>query len=59
MDRVVIIRANDDVTKLLMQEGTDWDLDHIQVYNEKKLECKLNDEICCKISVSLMLTLNG
>ena len=43
MDRVVIIRANDDVTKLLMQEGTDWDLDHIQVYNEKKLECKLND----------------
>jgi len=43
MDRVVIIRANDDATKLLMQEGTDWDLDHIQVYNEKKLECKLND----------------
>jgi len=43
MDRVVIIRANDEVTKLLMQEGTDWDLDHIQVYNEKKLECKLND----------------
>ena len=26
-----------------MEEGTDWDLDHIQVYNEKKLECKLND----------------
>ena len=43
MDRVVIIRANDEVTKLLMQEGTDWDLDHIQVYNEKKLECKLNN----------------
>jgi hypothetical protein len=43
MDRVVIIRANDEVTKLLMQQGTDWDLDHIQVYNEKKLECKLND----------------
>ena len=43
MDRVVIIRANDDATNLLMEEGTDWDLDHIQVYNEKKLECKLND----------------
>ena len=43
MDRVHLIRANDDVTKLLMQQGTDWDLDHIQVYNEKKLECKLND----------------
>ena len=43
MDRVVIIRANNEVTNLLMEEGTDWDLDHIQVYNEKKLECKLND----------------
>ena len=43
MDRVVIIRANDEVTKLLMQEGTDWDLDHIQVYNEKKLQCSLSD----------------
>jgi len=43
MDRVVIIRANDEVTKLLMQQGTDWDLDHIQVYNEKKLNCNLND----------------
>jgi hypothetical protein len=41
VDRVVIIKANDEVTKLLMQQGTD--LDHIQVYNEKKLECKLND----------------
>ena len=43
MDRVVIIRANDEVTKLLMQEGTDLDLDHIQVYNEKKLQCGLSD----------------
>ena len=43
MDRVVIIRANDDVTKLLMQEATDFEMDTIQVYNEKKLECKLND----------------
>jgi hypothetical protein len=43
MDRVVIIRANNEVTNLLMEEGTDWDLDHIQVHNEKKLECKLND----------------
>ena len=43
MDRVVIIRANSEVNNLLMEEGTDWDLDHIQVYNEKKLECKLND----------------
>ena len=43
MDRVVLIRANDEVTKLLMQQGTDWDLDHIQVYNEKKLKCNLND----------------
>jgi hypothetical protein len=43
MDRVVIIRANDDVTKLLMQEATDFEMDTIQVYNEKKLDCKLND----------------
>jgi hypothetical protein len=43
MDRVVIIRANDDVTKLLMQEATDFEMDTIQVYNEKKLECKLKD----------------
>ena len=43
MDRVVIIRANDDVTKLLMQEATDFEMDTIQVYNEKKLECKLNN----------------
>ena len=43
MDRVVIIRANDDVTKLLMQEATDFEMDTIQVFNEKKLECKLND----------------
>ena len=43
MDRVVIIRANDDVTKLLMQEATDFEMDTIQVYNEKKLKCKLND----------------
>ena len=43
MDRVVIIRANDDVTKLLMQEATDFEMDTIQVYNEKKLNCKLND----------------
>ena len=43
VDRVVIIKANDDANNLIMEEGTDWDLDHIQVYNEKKLECKLND----------------
>ncbi len=43
MDRVHIIRANDDVTQLLMQEATDFEMDTIQVYNEKKLECKLND----------------
>ena len=43
MDRVVIIRANDDVTKLLMQEATDFEMDTIQVYNEKFLDCKLND----------------
>ena len=43
MDRVVIIRANDDVTKLLMQEATDFEMDTIQVHNEKKLNCKLND----------------
>ena len=43
MDRVVIIRANDDVTKLLMQEATDFEMDTIQVHNEKKLECKLKD----------------
>ena len=43
MDRVVIIRANSDAINLLMEEGTDWDLDHIQVYNEKKLNCDLND----------------
>ena len=28
---------------LLMEQGTDWDLDHIQVYNEKKLNCDLNN----------------
>ena len=43
MDRVVIIRANDDVTKLLMQEATDFEMDTIQVHNEKFLDCKLND----------------
>ena len=43
MDRVVIIRANDDVTKLLMQEATDFEMDTIQVYNEKKLQCGLSD----------------
>ena len=43
MDRVVIIRANDDVTKLLMQEATDFEMDTIQVYNEKKLQCDLSD----------------
>ena len=43
MDRVVIIRANDDVTKLLMQEATDFEMDTIQVYNEKKLQCNLSD----------------
>ena len=43
MDRVVIIRANDDVTKLLMQEATDFEMDSIQVFNEKYLDCKLND----------------
>ena len=43
MDRVIIIRANDDVTKLLMQEATDFEMDTIEVFNEKKLDCKLND----------------
>jgi len=43
MDRVVIIRANNEVTKLLMQEATDFEMDTIQVHNEKKLECKLSN----------------
>ena len=43
VDRVVIIKANNDVTKLLMQEATDFEMDTIQVYNEKKLDCKLSD----------------
>ena len=43
MDRVVIIRLNDDAKKLLMQEATDFEMDTIQVHNEKFLDCKLND----------------
>ena len=42
-ERVDIIKSNKDVMALLMEQGTDWDLDHIQVYNEKKLNCDLND----------------
>ena len=41
-ERVELIKANKDVISLLMQEGTDWDLDNIKVYNEKKLECGLS-----------------
>tara|TARA_R100000664_G_scaffold4755_2_gene9422 strand:+ start:904 stop:1911 length:1008 start_codon:yes stop_codon:yes gene_type:complete len=41
-ERVELIKANKDVMSLLMQEGTDWDLDNIKVYNEKKLECGLS-----------------
>jgi len=43
LERVKIIKANNDVTKLLMQEATDFEMDTIQVFNEKKLECKLKD----------------
>ena len=42
-ERVDIIKSNKDVMALLMEQGTDWDLDHIQVYNEKKLNCDLNN----------------
>ena len=43
VDRVVIIRLNDNAKKLLMQEATDFEMDTIQVHNEKFLDCKLND----------------
>ena len=43
MDRVHLIRANDEVTKLLMQEATDFEMDTLEVYNEHKMEAKLTD----------------
>jgi len=40
-ERVELIKANKDVISLIEQEATDFEMDSIQVYNEKKLECKL------------------
>ena len=42
-ERVDLIKANKDVMSLLEQEATDFEMDTIQAYNEKKLECKLKD----------------
>ena len=40
-ERVELIKANKDVISLIEQEATDFEMDTIQVYNEKKLECQL------------------
>jgi len=42
-ERVKLIKANKDVMSLLEHEATDFEMDTTQVYNEKFLDCKLND----------------
>ena len=45
MDRVQIIKNNEQVMELLFHQTTDFELDPIETYNEKYLKCKLNDYV--------------
>ena len=42
-ERVKLIKANKDVMSLMNHEATDFEMDTTQAFNEKYLECKLND----------------
>tara|TARA_R100001224_G_scaffold112109_1_gene93769 strand:- start:2595 stop:3584 length:990 start_codon:yes stop_codon:yes gene_type:complete len=43
MDRVQIIKDNKQVMELLFHQTTDFELDPIETYNEKYLECELKE----------------
>ena len=43
VDRVVLLKDNKSVMDLMNQEETDFEMDSIEVHNEKYLECDLND----------------
>ncbi len=42
-ERVEILKANKDVMSLMEDVVTDFEMDPIEAYNEKYLECKLKD----------------
>jgi hypothetical protein len=43
VERVALLKENEDVMKLMNQEETDFEMDSIEVYNEKYLKCELKD----------------
>jgi|TARA_R110001592_G_scaffold6586_1_gene35492 hypothetical protein len=43
VDRVVLLKDNKSVMDLMDQEETDFEMDSIEVHNEKYLECELKD----------------
>tara|TARA_R110002049_G_scaffold5369_3_gene37409 strand:+ start:2189 stop:3166 length:978 start_codon:yes stop_codon:yes gene_type:complete len=43
VDRVVLLKDNKNVMDLMDQEETDFEMDSIEVHNEKYLECELKD----------------
>lgn len=43
VERVTLLKENEDVMKLMNQEETDFEMDSIEVHNEKYLECELKD----------------
>ncbi len=43
IERVELLKANKSVMDLMNQEETDFELDSIEVHNEKYLECELKD----------------
>jgi hypothetical protein len=42
-ERVELLKQNKDVASLMEEQVTDFEMDPIEIYNEKYLECKLND----------------
>jgi len=45
VERVILIKNNKDVMSLLEDKVTDFELDPLEMYNEKYLECELNDYV--------------
>ena len=43
IERVEVIKANKDVMTLMQDQVSDFEMDPIEAYNEKYLECELND----------------
>ena len=42
-ERVELLKQNKDVASLMEEQVTDFEMDPVEIYNEKYLECKLND----------------